>query len=69
VLALIPHVGELELGMTEPEYEDALLRIEGLIDKYDLTQAELNELNGIADDVEAYEDEHYPMGRSKHESD
>ncbi len=46
--------------MTEAEYEAALIRIGELMDAEHGTP-EGEELDRLSDEVEAYEDEHYPM--------
>ena len=46
--------------MTEQEYEECLKNIESLMDS-DLPE-EVAELLRLVEMVEAYEDEHYPMG-------
>lgn len=48
--------------MTEPEYEAAIARIEVLMDLCtDPGSWECIELQALVLQVEAYEDEHYPM--------
>ena len=53
-----------ELGTlnTEEQYEEALARIEALMDLECPTQAQEDEQEALGRLVEAYEDEHYPIG-------
>ena len=53
---------ELSILNTEEQYEEALARIEALMDINSPTQAQEEEQEALGRLVEAYEDEHYPIG-------
>lgn len=52
---------ELSTLKTEEQYEEALSRIEALMDLDNPTQAQYKEQEVLGRLVEAYEDEHYPI--------
>ena len=54
---------ELSTLNTEEQYEEALARIEALMDLDSPTQAQEEEQEELGRLVEAYEDEHYPIGQ------
>lgn len=56
--------GEFSILNTEERYEEALARIEALMDLDNPTQAQEEEQEALGRLVEAYEDEHYPIGSS-----
>lgn len=49
------------MKLTESEYNSALKAAEELITKIDLTEQEESQLASLAESIEAYEDEHFPL--------
>lgn len=53
----------MEPIQTAHEHQLKLIRVETLMDRHNLSSEEENELNQLADVIQAYEDIHYPIPR------